>query len=396
MPPSRAGRGPADSRVRRRAPPGFVWSPRYSWLGVLTRRRGLIRGLLSRVKRHSPMARLETDSNGRSPVGLRGGRQSRRQPFFVLHGRGYLPFVVHKEVRACRSIVQSFATGEEVAWNLGAAIAELEIGSCAEGISGPSLEAGAFAADPTADDIALIGAEVVVEVVEVNELAMQAGGRSVGVGGLYVEVELRQFRKVREVNTGLDGGAAGRADRRNIVGGEGIRVKSEPVTQKGKPVGKLEARGSFTGIRAAPKRIGFAEAEITVEERGRRDWAAKTEGASQPCIEHGHNAGDGGTAHFREARETKLEIFRRFETDFFAVEDGPGWEFVAGKFAHESVDFHRAEVVKDPRKRKGNSAAGAKHVNGGGIVTEEQRAAFALSPPETLFSERKIPAAHRR
>jgi len=157
--------------------------------------------------------RVKADTDGRSPIRLRGRGQYRSKPCFALHRRGDLDAVAKPKIGAGVGIVEGFSAGDEIGGYFRVSIPELEICTSIEPIIGPSLQAKAFTADPTSDDVALIGTQVAIEVIEIHELAVEARRRRVGVGCFSMQVEFGQLRKMRNIDAGLDGGAARRADR---------------------------------------------------------------------------------------------------------------------------------------------------------------------------------------
>src|SRR6266403_1320947 len=318
--------------------------------------------------------RLESDPNRGSPIRLRRGRQQGRGPLLVLKKCGDIEISGHPQIGLYEFVVQLYAAWYEISVNLLVPVSKLEAALRAEPVIHPRLLARSFASDPAAHDDFVVGIGVVVEEFEVRELARMASrGRRVGENPFDTQIKFRDVRKLRQIQSPINGRAPRRINRVWIIAGHRVRVQRQPVPDKWQFVREIESTQAMARIIV-----------WTVVKRTRISHIAVPDGPKR----HGSSL----PAKFRRTAESKLEILRGLEGDFFPVENRVRRKIIPAHPSGEQINFHRPDIAEYPWKRERPYAAEPEHINRLGVVAEEERASVVGRPPQVLLAEGKVPA----
>src|ERR1700679_655593 len=106
----------------------------------------------------------------------------------------------------------------------------------------PCLATLVLAADPVAEELALVGIPLALGCLEVHELPLEAprDGR-IGGGAFDAHVELGHAGDMGEIDSRPPCGATGCIRGRNIVVHLGIAIEEKPSLQPGKTVGEVKS-----------------------------------------------------------------------------------------------------------------------------------------------------------
>src|SRR3569833_302009 len=116
----------------------------------------------------------------------------------------------------------------------------------------PTLTAFAFAADPVAHDLPVVGITVPLQIFVVHEAtALACADWRIGIYGFSAEIKFGHTRHMREIETRAPGSATGCINGRYVVVNLAVGIEREPVTKKGKPVREIECAETSSGIVAA-------------------------------------------------------------------------------------------------------------------------------------------------
>ena len=88
----------------------------------------------------------------------------------ILQQSGEAQVVTEPPVQFHRSVLHGFAAGDEITVDVAVPVTELQCIAWAKPIGTPSLKALSFSTDPTANEIALVGVEVMIKAVVINEM----------------------------------------------------------------------------------------------------------------------------------------------------------------------------------------------------------------------------------
>ena len=116
-------------------------------------------------------------------------------------------------------------------------------------VGAPRLIALSLTANPAPHQRIVVEIQIVVDDLPIDKRPTNAGwGWRIGVDGLGAEIEFGQAGNMGEVNSWIDGGAPGSADRRDIVMYQRIGVQRQPAAHKRQPVSEIETGVAGAGI----------------------------------------------------------------------------------------------------------------------------------------------------
>ena len=126
---------------------------------------------------------------------------------------------------------------------------ELQAVAGAEPIICPGLPALAFAANPTAQQISIVGVAFLESEIEVIEATAQRAVRgNVGVNAFHAQIEFWNFWQMRKVQSRADSGAIPISNGRELVVGKRVAVEGHPIAQTRQAIRPIEARATVAGI----------------------------------------------------------------------------------------------------------------------------------------------------
>src|SRR5581483_4144090 len=296
---------------------------------------------------------IEAKFEGNGQIVLRLGRDHGEPPPLQLQ-RGGNPESGAKPVVAPHpTIGQAPPTGIELPAGLHMPKGELEPISFVKPIIEPCLRSLAVASNPASQQHAIAGVAVMEASIGIKKTASNcAASRNIRVNAFQTQVQPRQVRQPRQIQTSTNGRAVPVGDRRELVIGKSISVKRHPVAQQRQTIGPIQTGAPVAGI-----------------SRGARQGVSRTQNTADNATER---KGHAGATHHSRAGETELKVRRGFEAESLAVnprlglkrlkkttsgpEVSPNYEEVASQVAEEHLRAHRTKKSGQQWKRSGRNA----------------------------------------
>src|SRR5690242_11733320 len=177
---------------------------------------------------------------------------------------------------------------------------------------------------------------------------------------------------MRQVQARAYSRAARRGQRRWIIGGYGVRVQRQPVSQIGKAIAELKTAVAFSRVLVGGLVHVARHAEIRKKQPVRRE---------RPSL----------ASHFNGPSKSKLQVRRWLEADLFSVEKRRRSQQISLEVSEKSIPSHGAEVSPDPRQAKWRDSVDVEHSKWRCVIREKQRPAFSRAPPLALLAVRELP-----
>src|SRR5260370_3610067 len=341
----------------------------------------------------TPASRQKSCLHGRAHVGLRSPGKKGNLPPLVLHGHGDADGRSEEKVRAYRAVILCSASGQKPAVHLAMAQTNPSFAFRAQPVVAANFFRLRGSANAGANQfvVACIRIQVVMVLIETPDMTSRESWRHRGAA-FQPQIKLRQGGDIWEVQTCLEYGFPGVADRRDFVLGKSVSVKSQPVSQLGNTVGEIHSNAGVTEVIKSP--ACASEKEYTLQEFMKGERCAFS--PEDICF-----------------RDAEFQVPREMETHFLSVKERlrverlselpesdrarcrvHGHELVARKLPGERFDSNVTKNSQTSGQPEGRVAADAKHGDGLGVIAEQKRATFVWPPPETQFSEGARPMRH--
>src|SRR6266478_1432400 len=207
------------------------------------------------------------------------------------------------------------------------------------------------------------------------------------IHAFHAEIELRNFRQMRKVQTPSNGGSIPIRDGTELIFGECVTIECHPITEFRQTIRPIHTGTTVTRILGSARQ-SIANPKNTMSECCKRQWNAG------PTLDSG-------------SRKSKFEISGGLEAESFPVKEwlrlifhsktargsevGTSSKMLSGQLSEKKLHAHRPQEPRNQRNGKWSYAIHPEHVDRGGIVAKHNRAALARSPIQALAAKAEFP-----
>src|SRR5580704_13688457 len=179
------------------------------------------------------LLRLKQYFHGSRDVGGRSGLNQWKHPMFVLHCDRKTDIGAYPVIPSRTHIRNRAASRYKLLTDFLMPEIELQAVARTEPVIRPSLRALSAAADPAANQIAVVGITIPPSTVGIKYAGSNGASTSgnIGVNSLHPQVQLWKKRKVGEVKARLPCGPVHISDGRELIVGISLAVKCHPIPQ---------------------------------------------------------------------------------------------------------------------------------------------------------------------